>query len=244
MALMGRREPVSPERLTLAEAIQAALDARRARDGALSTEGPAARSVKAAEDAAADARERLAGAKSSAADQAAADLRDGEVMEMPASLRAARSALVEAEDRLELARGVRDRLNSRRADLDSAVAGTAAEVATARDAVVRTEGGARVKALKAELIATQHRMMAIADELGWLIQAGAVPLVTEPGGRYNDALDEELRDALFRCATGNFPLHGKRLEDLVPQPAPSALWAAASTELERDAGAPLPGTGG
>ena len=241
MALKRKNEPASPERTALGEAIQAALAARRARDAALTTEEPAQRAVRAAEEAVEDARERLSAAKSSAADEATGRMLDGDVLELPPALRAARSALAEAEDRLDLARTTRDRLNTRRADLDSAVARTQAEVVVARDAVLRAEGTARAKVLAKEMLDLQRRVAAVADEIGWLAEAHAMELVDEPGPRFGEPADESLRYCLTRVDPWCRPLHGHNWVDLVPDPAPSALWAAAAAALETDPTAPLPG---
>ena len=238
---MKRRDPVqSAERKALAEAIQRAVDVKRAHDALLNTEEAAQRAVKAAEDAAEDAAERLAVAKRSAADGAAASMLSGDVLEMPPDLRTARHALVEAEDRLDLARSTRDRLNARRTEIDARMSVAQAEVAAARDVVLRTEGALRAKELTKELVEAQRRVATIADEIRWLVEAGAVPLIKEPGFSFGKVADGELRDALFRFDPRNEPLPGKALLDLVIEPAPRRLWAEASAALETDATTALP----
>lgn len=250
MALLGRGAPKgrqpdapSPERTALALAIEAAQAVKARRDAAIATESPATAVVKAAEDAVADAAAQLGIAKASAARSVSASMLAGDVLELPPALRAARAALAEAEDRLDVARAARDHLNTRRSDVDTEAAAAQARVATARAAVIRAEGGARVKALTAELIAAQRRMVDLKNELEWLIKAGAVPVVEEPGSSFGTAADRELRVALFRSTSGYIPLQGERLEDLMSSPSPASVWSAAAAALEADAFAPLPFAG-
>ena len=226
---------LTPERRAVAGAQAAAHAEAAERAAAEAAMQPAIAAVWAAQRAVEVAEGDLAAARSQCAGDAATALMDG-APATPVSLRAARNALLDAEDALDVSRAVRAEVESRLARANEKWAGEKLDKAITT--VIATEGAARAKWLAGELTRLQREMMAAADELRWLVANGAVPVVDTPGFSFGRPLDPDLASALTRLEVVN-----PKWDALIGEPAPRRRWINAMAALQTDATTPLPSTG-
>jgi hypothetical protein len=239
MSLLAKRKPVAEPtnvaRDELEQAVKEASAATALRDSAIAAEGPAREAVYAAELALKVAQEALAAAKADAAGNAA-DALLGNVVALPANLKQARAAVMEAEDNLEFAVAARDALNARRFGKDGAASSNSFKLDNAVDAFIRVEAAHVAEKLAADVVRLQRELAEKGEQLRWLANIGALPVIKEVGGMHGKVADDEVRHAIYRLDMP--PSHWGDLHQL--SAAAVQAWKDWRIALRTDASAELP----
>ncbi len=228
----------TPERAALAHAIAA--------------HAAAAAHVKATDDAGTRASNAVwdAQAAVTAAQEAVSEARDVMVQHMiavvgggtdPASRteRDAQDAVLAAEGVLDAARTARDALKGRLPDAERERDDAARRRTEAARAVIVAETAGHAAVLVGEVEALQRQSLAKGAALRWLVQAGAVPVITAIGFTHGQAADDAIRAAVFRHDV-TLQVHAADCWHGTATTAGDAPWKAALADLERDAATPLP----
>lgn len=226
---------LSAERRALAHAIDARTAAEAVHAEALAADSAAASALSAAQRAVNAATAAIEAARGEAAAAALAAARGG-VAPPTAPARAARAALLDAEDSLAAAAAARDTLAVDLAEASRVLARAGGAVTNAVAAVVTAEGASLADECAASLDRIQRALVSRGALLKWLIESGAVPTHTEHGQGFKEPIDESVRLIMSRLHS---PSHYWRALEPERAGAAAALIEAA-TALAMDASAPLP----
>jgi hypothetical protein len=220
--------PPSPERAALAEAI-AARDAANVRlSGLHGVADRATRNVRAAQEAL-DVAQGGVDAARAADGRAATDALLAGAATPPASLPAARAAVVACEDALAAATTARDALQAETAELEGHAFYRDAKVHTAAIAVMRDEMAATTRALIVEIGANDARRADLGKALALLVRHGIIK------AQGPDAMPGVLELQCRFDSMRTFPFF-----DRPGASRTAAAWEAAIAALEADAAAPVP----
>jgi hypothetical protein len=228
-------EPTNAAREELERAVKEAAAATAVRNSAIAAEEPAREAVYAAELALKVAQDALAAAKAEAAGNAA-DALLGNVVALPANLKQARAAVMEAEDNLEFAVAARDALNARRFNTDGGASGTSFKLDRAVDEFIRAEAAHVAQKLAADVVKLQSELAEKGEQLRWLANIGALPVFKEVGSMHGMVVDDEVRMAIFRLDMP--PSHWGDLHQL--SAGAVQAWKDWRVALRTDASAELP----
>lgn len=225
--------PTAPERAALAEAIAHRAECERVVAALEAAQNPGWDRCEEAQRALQAAGAALALAKADAANFAA----DEAVGRAPAhkpDVRAARAAMLDAEDALDLARSARAALTVR---LDEARTEAAEAVGAARRAALEVlRGSPAIGAVVARLDAAQRDMMDAGAALGWLLHRKLVDTAPTPGeSRYAAPTP-----ALATLVHSRFTSPVETWRALAAEVPGAGPWDAALAALERDANSELP----
>lgn len=224
----------SPERIALAEAIAAHAENEReyaALYAAAAWDGPACGAVRDAETEFEAAREAVERAKQDAVDTHVATSL-GTAAPVAMTIKAARAAVVDAEDTLSAAKSARDALKLRLEEAEKYRHYPAERVTAAAQAVLATSPA--IDAVVTDIARLQRELFDMAAQFHWLVRQKMISCERIKTGTY----DSEMPLAEIVRSRLNSPPH--TWHALAAEVAGARLWEDALSQLMRDAAAPLP----
>lgn len=243
MAFMRKPVPdvtgyATPERAALAHAIAAHAAAVATVAATDDAGNRASQAVWDAQSAVTEAMEGLPAARDAMVNHlvAAAGGDDGPA---PRTEREARAALADAEAALDAARAARDALKGRLPGAERERDWASMDRTKAARAVIAAEAAGYAVALAGEVEALQRQSLAKGAALGWLVKAGALPVVTDTMFMNGRPADPAIRDTAFRHEQ-TMAVHSSGGWNSIAAAVGNSPWDDALATLERNAAAPLP----
>jgi hypothetical protein len=157
----------------------------------------------------------------------------------PTPIRAARSALTDAEDELSAATAARDALAVQLADVERYPDRGGRRVRAAAEAVIQAEGAERANALAGRVQHLQAELIREGAALSWLAKVGVFPVGKVPGHEYGRPTDARTAATLRRVEGLSRTWSNMAADEALGR----APWDAAMEALLQDATARLPEEG-